>query len=319
MNVLIADIGGTNARFAISPKPGSLHGTKVLASADFPTIAKAIGAYVEDLKPADKPSRARLAVACTVAGDKVEMTNHHWSFSTKELCFELAMDGIEVINDFAAIALGVPGLGEQDRIQVGGGRPVGEAPIIVLGPGTGLGVSALVPSPGGWIPLATEGGHATLAAFDESESAVVSILRRTVPDDSKSHVSAERVLSGPGSLNLYKALCELEGQAPAPDADPASITAMALDGSCPIAAKAQGMFLAMLGTFASNLCLSLGARGGVYIAGGIIPKMVDAIANSEFRQRFEAKGRFSGYLSSVPTYVITHPHPALAGLAGLAG
>jgi glucokinase len=223
------------------------------------------------------------------------------------------LDRLEVVNDFTANALALPRLGPRDRRQVGGGLPVAQTPIGVLGPGSGLGVSALVPAAGGWIPLASEGGHATMPAATDREDAVLSLMRHRFD-----HVSAERALSGPGLVNLYAALAELDG-IPAAGYTPAQITDPAIGAADRRCREATEMFCAMLGTVAGNLAVTLGARGGIYIAGGIVPKLGPVFDMSPFRARFEAKGRFRDYLATIPTYVVTNPVPAFLGLVGLLG
>ncbi len=239
------------------------------------------------------------------------MTNHPWTFFIDDVRRDLGLEKLDVINDFVAIALSVPRLGDGGRRWLGGGEALPGAPIAVLGPGTGLGVSGLVPSAEGWLPLATEGGHVALAAMTAREEEVIGVLRRKF-----GHASAERAVSGPGLVNLYDALAELEGiKAASPS--PASVTERALAGNCRRSREALALFTAFLGTVASNLALSLGARGGVYMAGGILPKLADAFDEKSFRARFEDKGRFSDYLAAIPTYLITHQHPAFLGLAGM--
>ena len=181
------------------------------------------------------------------------------------------------------------------------------AAIAVIGPGSGLGMSALVPTRDGWIVLPGEGGHATMAPGDTRESQVLDRMRQRYD-----HVSAERVLSGPGLVNLYNVLCEIEGVKAAPF-QPAQITDPRIAQEDPRCAEAVAMFCAMLGTVAGNLALTLGARGGLYIAGGIVPKLGAAFAGSGFRTRFEAKGRLRAYLAEIPSFVITHPVPAFLG------
>jgi glucokinase len=309
---VIADIGGTNARFALVDGAGRAGEARILKCADYPDPVAAAEAFLSDTAPPSWPKRGAFAVASPVAGDQVTMTNHPWSFSIDDVRRRLGLDALRVINDFAAIALAIPHLVEGDRYQLGGAEPVRNAPVAVLGPGTGLGVSALIPAPGGWAPLATQGGHVTMAAFDEREAAVLAHLRRA-----HAHVSAERVISGPGLINLYRGLRALEGLPADPAATPDEISRLAADRTCPIAAQALEMFCAMLGTVASDLALSLGALGGVYIAGGIVPKLGPAFAASGFRHRFEDKGRFAAYLAAIPVFVITHPLPAFVGLSAL--
>ena len=309
MSSLIADIGGTNARFALVPD-GTAEAAEplVFPCADYAGPAEAALAYLQRIRPDPMPVRAAFAVASPVVGDKVEMTNHVWRFSVAETRSRLGLVRLEVVNDFTAVALAVPFLQPADRVTVGGHAAVPGTPMAVIGPGTGLGVSALFPGPDGWIPVATEGGHVTMPAADEREAKVIAWLRSR-----RGHVSAERVLSGPGLVNLYTALRGLLGLDEEP-LTPAQVTEMAANGD-PLARDAMGMFFAMLGTVAGNLALTLGAKGGVVIAGGIVPRHLPAFLASDFRHRFDDKGRFRTWLEPIPVHVVTHPYPAFLGLA----
>jgi glucokinase len=309
-SALVGDIGATNARFAIVAPDGTLTRSRVLVCEEYPGIAQAIAAYLADAN-GTKPTRGVLAIAASPTGDTVAMTNHPWTFSIKQLRAELGMRELRVVNDFLATAAAVPYLEEGERVQIGGGTPAADAPVGVIGPGTGLGVSTLVPGPGGPLPVPGEGGHVTMPAADEREASVLALMRGRFD-----HVSAERVLSGPGLVNLYNTLCELSHVAAAP-LTAAQITDPQTGEEDPCAREATEMFCAMLGTVAGNLALTLGARGGVYLAGGIVPKLGAAFAKSRFRERFEAKGRFNGYLAEIPTYVIVRPLAALVGAAKL--
>ncbi len=305
---LIGDIGGTHARFALSTGDGTVENVAVLACDDFPDLFSAVEAYLHQTRPHTAPTHGALAVACPVFGDTVTMTNRDWSFSTDRLRRRLGFDALTIVNDFVAAAAAVPELRKGDCLQVGGGTAAADAPVAVLGPGTGLGVAALVPHGRGWIPLSTEGGHVTLAAANDREAEVLAGLRRRF-----GHVSAERALSGPGLVNLYEAIAGIEGRKPA-RLSPKEVTEHGLSGADSSCVEAVDLFCDFLGTVASDLALSLGARGGVYITGGIVPALGDAFIRSGFRSRFEEKGRFSEYLAAVPTLVIIHPHPALLGL-----
>ncbi len=307
---LVGDIGATNARFALVDPHGALTGTRALLCDDYPTITEAITTYLADAGKA-KPAAAVLAVAASPTGDEVEMTNHPWTFSIEGVRQAVGLKRLRVVNDFHANAAVVPYLGTDDRIQVGPGTPVAQSPIGVLGPGTGLGVSALVPTPSGPKPMPGEGGHVTMSPADARESAVLDIMRERYD-----HVSAERLLSGPGLVNLYNTLCELS-KVKAASLTAAQITDPKIGAGDACAREATDMFCAMLGTVAGNLALTLGAHGGIYIAGGIVPKLGDAFAQSQFRERFEAKGRFRDYLAPIPTYVIVRPFAALLGAAKL--
>jgi len=306
---LLSDVGGTNARFAVYGDDGHAKNVRVIPVDDYATLREAIEAYLT-AEGIDKPLRAAaLAVASPVTGDAVKLTNHPWSFSIAELQRDLQIGRLDVINDFTANALAVPHLRPEERLAIGGGEAVPDTPIAVLGPGTGLGVSGLIPTKGGWTALTGEGGHATMAAGDDQESDVLARLRRRY-----GHVSAERVLSGPGLVNLYQTLAEMAGVA-AESYTPAQISDNAIGEEEPLCRAALEMFCAMLGEIAGNLALTLGARGGVYIAGGIVPRLGTSFAGSRFRERFESKGRFRGYLAVIPTFVITAKEPAFLGLA----
>ena len=305
---LIADIGGTNARFALAFPDGRIGSECILSGADYPDLIQAAAAYLREVA-GPRPRRAAVAVATPISGDWIQFTNSPWSFSTEAARQALGLEQLLIINDFTALALALPLLGPDERRQVSEGTAVEKAPIGLIGPGTGLGVSGLVWSGHHWIPLETEGGHVTFSACDEREWAIYRVLQRRFD-----HVSPERLLSGPGLVNLYTALAELEGWS-AEDLVPADITDRALTGSCRHCVEVLELFCGMLGTAAGNLALTLGARGGVYIGGGIVPRLGDFFDRSAFRARFEAKGRFSDYLATIPTWVITAANPALRGVA----
>jgi len=307
---LVGDIGATNARFALIDADGSLVHFASFLCEDYPGIAEAIETYLAQASVA-RPKRAALAVATTPDGDSVSFTNNPWAFSISALARHLAFDDIHVVNDFHANALALPRLVDGDVMQVGGGARVSRMPMGVIGPGSGLGVAACVWSGERYVPLPGEGGHVTMPPSDEAENAVLAILRRRFD-----HVSAERVLSGPGLVHLYEALCEIEGRR-SPGLTAPQITDAATGARDACAAKAVAMFCAMLGTVAGNLALTLGARGGIYIAGGIVPRLGARFAQSGFRARFEDKGRFRDYLAEVPTFVIVRPDAALLGAAAL--
>jgi glucokinase len=303
---LVGDIGGTNARFGLTEPSGKLLHSAVLADADYAGLGEAIEAYLAGRGGLPRPRRGAIAIASPVAGDEVRMTNHPWSFSIAELRARLGFEQLEIINDFTAQALALPHLGPGDKMTVGGGAPRPGFPMGVLGPGSGLGVSGLVPMGERWIPLSGEGGHATMPPASEREGAVLAEMRRHFD-----HVSAERVLSGPGLVNLYNALAAVEG-VPAAQYTAAQITDAGADTLC---RETTEMFCAMLGTVAGDLALTLGAKGGVYIGGGIVPRLGERFAASQFRARFEAKGRFQDYLAAIPTYVVTNKLPAFLGCA----
>jgi len=310
---LLGDIGATNARFALYGEDGRAARTRVLPVDGFPTLRLAIQSYLT-VERVDQPlAAAALAVASPITGDAVTLTNHPWSFSISALQRDLRIGRLAVINDFTAQAMAVRHLTADERAVIGGGAPVADTPIAVIGPGTGLGVSGLIPARGEWVALAGEGGHATIGPVDDKESDVLSCLRRRF-----THVSGERVLSGQGLVNLYHALAEIEG-VPAESYTPAQITDRDMSEREPLCRAAVAMFCAMLGSMAGDLALTLGARGGVYIAGGIVPRLGARFAESAFRERFENKGRFRTYLAAIPSYVVTAAVPAFLGLAEVIG
>ena len=321
---LLGDIGGTNARFAWQAKAGApLEHGLILRCADHPTLAAAINEYLlRTLQP--RPAAACIAIANPVLGDHVQMTNHSWSFSIREMQRSFGFKQLVVLNDFKAIALSLPALPIGDLRQVGGGVSRDDGPRAVIGPGTGLGVAGLVRDDRGrWVAIDGEGGHSTLAATTDREWQVVEWLDRRY-----GHASAERAVSGPGLVDVHAALCEIDGEGTAtnnaatrdsatdaaPTTDAAAITRLALHGHDRRAIEALDLFCAFLGTVAGNLALTLGATGGVYIGGGIVPRLGEFFDRSPFRSRFEAKGRFSAYAASIPTFVIVRDtSPALIG------
>ena len=308
---LIADIGGTNARFALL-NGQDIDDEQVLPCADHPSLVAAIEFYLEKIganSAKRRPMEAAMAIAGPITGDHIRMTNHVWEFSAAATRRELKLSRLIFMNDFTALAMSLRHLPPQELEAIGGGRAVLGSTIALLGPGTGLGVSGLVPAGEHWIPLQGEGGHVTLSVMNEREIAVLAQLRQRF-----SHVSAERVLSGPGLVNLYDALCAVEGVVP-DVVTPREVTERALAGTCRLSLETVSMFCALLGTMSGNLVLTLGAVGGLYIGGGIVPQLGSFFANSAFRDRFEDKGRYADYLADVPIYVIRTPLPAFIGLA----
>jgi len=306
---LIADIGGTNARFAISKGPGSRPSdARTLACADYSSLVDAANAYMSTSNFM-RPDAAVIAIATNVSNDRVRMTNHVWDFSVTETRESLGLNSLKVINDYTALALALPHLKTNECLQVGCGEPCKDQPMAVLGPGTGLGVSALITGGDHAIPLQGEGGHASYGPLNEREAGVIEVIRRQMD-----HVSIERLVSGPGIALIYEAIADLDGCDVAP-CTPANITDMAIRQTSNIAQETVAMFCGILGTAAGNLALTLGARGGVYIGGGIVPKLGEYFMQSPFRQRFEQHGRFREYLENIPSYVINTDYPALHGAA----
>ncbi len=307
---LLVDLGGTHTRCALQVPGQPLQHRRSTRNSSFAGVDEALRSYLEDLPPKVRPSAAALAVAAPVTGDRVEMTNLGWSFSCHGLKEMLGLDRLHVVNDFTAVAMSLPFLGEEDRLQVGPGAPQEGWAMAVLGPGTGLGVSGVAPVPGGWAALAGEGGHVTLAATNDREAAVISRVRQQ-----QGHVSAERMVSGFGLCNLYRAMKESADE-PLEQLRPEEVSARA-DAGDPVAREVLEHFFAFLGIIAGNLALTLGALGGVFIAGGIVPHLRDAFVASRFREKFEDKGRYRDYLARVPTYLILEEVPAFRGLAAI--
>ena len=311
--ILLADIGGTNARFALSSsesndgsQTGPIDYVKV---ADFPTVGEAIADVLARRSGDEPPQRAVLAVAGPVTNNRCVMTNSPWVTDGNELQPALGLDSVHVLNDFEVVAWSLPALQPADLIPLGGGDGLPGEPLLVAGPGTGFGVSCLIERHGARLAVVTEAGHATLPAENEREERVIACLRKRL-----GHVSIERgALSGSGLQNLYEALAEVES-AQVPHRDAAAITKAALEGSCPISQATLQMFCAILGSVAGNLAVTFGARGGVYIAGGIVPRFRDFLAASAFRARFEAKGRFQDYLRNIPTRLVIKPDASFVGL-----
>jgi len=308
---LLGDVGGTNARWAWQPRAGArLERVRTLPCGEFDTIDACIAQYLR-AEGLPVPRRAAFGIATAITSDQVHMTNHHWRFSITALQATLGVERLLVLNDFEALAQAVPGLANGEVRAVGGGAASTGANMAVIGAGTGLGVSGLVADGrGSWAAVVGEGGHVTLAASSAREASLLAVLRERF-----AHVSAERALSGPGLVNLYEAVCTLDGEA-AQALEPADVMTRALAGGAehdPQCHAALTSFAALLGNVAGNLALTLGARGGVYIGGGIVPRLGAQFDALPFRARFEDKGRFRSYLEAIPTWVITAEAPALLG------
>lgn len=323
---LIADIGGTNARFALAPRvtmstdsPATLALTErdvvaemTLNGADYDTIGEAIEAYLSAV--ADnygRPDRACLAIACPTDQDWIRMTNHTWAFSVEALKNSLGFTELQFINDYHALANSIPYLGEQGAVQVGRGAAVAGKPMAVTGPGTGLGLAALAFSSVGPVTIETEGGHGHFAATDKTEMQIVEFLLQELP-----RVSSERLISGMGLQNIYRALCAIEGVSARP-LTPPEISQAALANEDAMCVAALERFCAVLGSYAGDVALTFGAKGGVYIAGGIVPRFMDFFHASAFRERFEAKARFHDFNAGIPTHVIVSEQPGLLGAAAV--
>jgi glucokinase len=309
---LVADVGGTNARF------GWVEGAAVtrvdkLPAADHAGLGDAVRAYLagvqRDLGPAYRPPRrAAFAVATAISGDEVSFTNSRWRFSRQVLQAELGLESLLVLNDFEALALSLPRL-TPAQLRAHGALPQPRGTMVVIGPGTGLGVGGVTQTAHGWVAIPGEGGHATLSAADDFDSALLAAARREFE-----HISAERLLSGIGLPVLHRAVAAVLGR-PAEALSAEQIVERGLSGGDEVCDRCIDSFCALLGSFAGNVALTLGARGGVYIGGGIVPRFGERFFASHFRERFEAKGRFRGYLQDIPTALITDTLAALGGAA----
>lgn len=306
---LVGDIGGTNARLAIcNLADGSISDPIIYSALDNDSLESVIQKFRQDTKV--DFSAACIAIACPVNQDYIKMTNNPWAFSKSQLKVNLGLDTLLVVNDFTAMCMSVTCLDKNTLVKIGGGEPDPNAPIAVYGAGTGLGVAHLIKHNDLWIPLSGEGGHVDLAPANMSEDMILITLRARI-----GHVSAERVLSGPGLLNLYEAIA-MRNERLRTGLTPADITASALSANPdPDCLETLNTFCRLMGRFGGNLALTLGTFGGVYVAGGVVPRFIDFFKNSKFRDAFEDKGRFKDYLSRIPTYVITEPKAGLLGAA----
>ncbi|WP_354623827.1 glucokinase [Psychromonas sp. MME2] len=303
---VVADVGGTNIRLAVcNLDSGELGQLKEFACQDFATLEAALVYYFSELQGQVK--HLCIGIACPVEDDYIAMTNLKWAFSQKELKEKLQLTSLYLLNDYTAISLAVPFLSAEEKIQIGGGNAQTDGLTAVFGPGTGLGVSHIVKLEGKWVSLDGEGGHVSFTVNTREQSEVLFLLQEQF-----GHVSAERILSGQGLVNLYQSLCLLSHQ-PAKFDQPKEVTQAALDGSCVIARRSLDVFCQVMGGFAGNIALNLNCTGGVYIAGGIVPRFIDFFQSSEFRYYFEEKGRFKDHLSTIPTFLITNANPGLLG------
>lgn len=307
---LLADIGGTNARFALEPGPGRIEQIKTLPAAEYKEFTDAVQAY---LRLAGNPPvrHAVVDIANPVQGDQIKMTNHDWAFSIEAARQLLGFDTLLVVNDFTALSMAVPQLKPADLWQIGGGQPEAEQPIGLVGAGTGLGVGGLVRGGGRWLPLASEGGHVAFAPANPREAAVLQYGWQ-----SHEHLSAERLVSGPGLEMIHRALLAIDGH-PAEELKAAQIVERGLQQGDAICKETVDLFCSMLGTVAADLALTLGALGGIYIGGGVVPHLGDYFGRSPFRARFENKGRMSVLTRKIPTYVITADYPAFIGVSAI--
>ncbi|HEX4813445.1 MAG TPA: glucokinase [Nonomuraea sp.] len=300
---LVADVGGTNARFGLVTSPDARpSNVAVLAGAGYGTLPEAVAAYLAEHAGGARPGAACLALAGPIDGDRYRLTNSTWAGSARDLDVPFAA----LLNDFEALAVSLPHLDGDDLVSLGG-PPLGHGVKAVLGPGTGLGVGGLVPTEDGWTPVPGEGGHVTVPVADRRELEIVRVLQ----SQGLATVVAEHVLSGPGLVRLHRALAQVNG------VRAAGLTASEIvaEADDPLCAETIEVFCGMLGSFAGNVALTLGARGGVYLGGGVLPRIVERVRASGFRARFEANPDMAAYLAAIGTALIVAPQPALTGAA----
>lgn len=314
----MADIGGTHARLAVADIEGeglqTVRRFDVARNSDFGMVLDRFLAEVEAAGDRQvRPERACLAVACAVDGDVLRLTNSPWVVDRQAIRARLGGAAVALINDFAAVGHALGGLGAGDWQQLGPGTAVAGRPAVVLGPGTGLGVCSVVPVGDSNVVVEGEGGHVDFAPVTPREVRVHDALTGQF-----GRVSVERLLSGAGIVNVHRALARIEGVESSLDS-PEAISRAAMAAADPLAQETLAMFFAVLGSVAGNLALTLGARGGVYIAGGIVPQLLALAMRSPLRERFEAKGRFRGYLQAIPLRIVTRPELGLLGAAAVLG
>lgn len=305
---LVADIGGTNARFGLITEQGGLPSrVTVLRCADYPDLTAAVEHYLDTTSDLPRPVAACVAVAGPVTGDRFRLTNAHWDFSVADTAGRLCLEQLELVNDFTALAMSLPRLPTDAFVPIGGPRRLAGKPIAVIGPGTGLGVAALVPTRDGWLPVSGEGGHVTIPCETALEIEVTKVLRARHESP-----NAETMLSGPGIIRLYQALAVVNGVDDEP-LGPEQVVQRGRHGTDLVCIETVRLFCALLGTFARNVALTIGAQGGVMLGGGILPTMPDVLAASQFRQRFEGTCPMRDYLEPIPTELIVAANPALLG------
>ena len=323
--VLVADIGGTNARFALvdagNRADPALFWIRRYAVAQFDSLAAAIVHYLNETAVPVAPRRAVLAVAAPVKGDRISITNNPWAFSIAELRDALRFEAMAVINDFAANSMSLPFLKPGDVRAIGpsgnagiyrGGTGDQDRTFAIIGPGTGLGVGALLLRGGRAIPIESEGGHISFAPENAYEFAILESARKHFE-----RVSYERLICGPGLMNLYRAVCDIEGVSPSAQT-PEQVTALAGGNPEDLHFRTLDLFCGILGACAGDVALIFGAWDGVYLAGGMLPTLMPWLTAGSFRRRFEAKGRYRQAMQAVPTVAVLHPDPGLLGAAARA-
>ena len=303
---LVGDVGGTNCRLALCAlDSGEISQSQTFSGLDYDSLEAAVREYLSQQH--QEIEDACIAIACPITGDWVAMTNHTWAFSIAEMKKSLGLQHLEVINDFTAVSMAIPMLKEQDLLQFGGKKALDGKPAVIYGAGTGLGVAHLIHANKQWLSLPGEGGHVDFAPNSEEEDIILEQLRTEM-----GHVSAERILSGPGLVNLYRAIVKSDNRVPE-NFKPKDVTELALSDENVDCRRALSLFCVIMGRFGGNLALNMGTFGGVYIAGGIVPRFLEFFKASGFRAAFEDKGRFKDYLMDIPVFLITYDQPGLLG------
>lgn len=308
---LIADIGGTNARFCIEAEPFKYESTQVLACKDFQSLSASVLGYLDSIHLINKIHGAALALPTPEFGDITFMVNSPWqAFSLKQTQVEIGIEHFITLNDWHALALAIPFIDKSELVRVGGmSEPDPTKSIAAIGPGTGLGMASLIKHPSGdYYAIPAEGGRSSFPPVNEEEIELWKFAHKRF-----SHVSAERFLSGPGLQLIYEGLCSMSGAPIKYLPTPQEITQKGISGECFTCKRSVDIFCGMLGTVASNLAVFINSFGGVYIGGGIIPQMIDYFIKSNFRSRFEDKGRYRPFLAQMPVYVIMNEFPAFLG------
>ena len=303
---LVGDVGGTNCRLALCAlDSGEISQSKTFSGLDYDSLEAVVREYLAQQH--QDVEDACIAIACPITGDWVAMTNHTWAFSIAEMKKNLGLQHLEVINDFTAVSMAIPMLKEDNLLQFGGKKAQDGKPAVIYGAGTGLGVAHLIHANNQWLSLPGEGGHVDFAPNSEEEDIILEQLRTEL-----GHVSAERILSGPGLVNLYRAIVKSDNRVPE-NFRPKDVTELALTDENLDCRRALSLFCVIMGRFGGNLALNMGTFGGVYIAGGIVPRFLEFFKASGFRAAFEDKGRFKDYLMDIPVFLITHDQPGLLG------
>ena len=314
--LLVVDIGGTNVRFGwVANFESCISDVQTFSCKNYARPQDAADEYLENFQGSTRPARIAIGIASAVTTGPIKVTNSHWVLDRSEFAQSIGGSQVEIFNDFEAIALALPYMTEADYTLIGSGKPNVHQPMGVIGPGTGLGVAGLIPireNPGVWQTVCGEGGHVTMSASTAYQTELLRVASR-----SHAHVSAEDLISGIGLPALRRAVAEVESMRIDVELDAEQIGTLGAARQDRLCEHTMEAFCCLLGGVAGNLALTLGATGGVFIAGGIVPKLGEFFMQSGFRSHFEAKGRYVEYLSAIATPVITAQNPGLKGLVSI--